>query len=337
MKRESLDSYRFLQGDACEPHPARQRRWSDIVPVPRATPSTASANPPTDLSWEAIRHDAALLVKSEPLLTAFVHDQILQHSHFEAAVSHIVGGKLEDRSLQGHDLCGLLRQAMDSDARIGRAIRADIQAVQDRDPACSGPAEPLLYYKGVHALAAYRAAHWLWNGGRHKLARCLQSRLAEQLSVDIHPAARIGQGILLDHAHGVVIGETAVVEDNVSILHNVTLGGTGKETGDRHPKVRSGVLIGAGALILGNIEIGCGAKVGAGSVVVSTVQPHVTVAGQLATVVGIPATAKPSLDMNHHVCAGHGNGVGSPAASSAAGCVGRCRDAPAPRTAGLPK
>ena len=190
---------------------------------------------------------------------------------------------------------------MQRDTDITRCIEADIAAVCDRDPACSGPMDPLLYYKGLHALSAYRTGHWLWLHGRRPLARWLQSRVAQCLGVDIHPAARIGRGILLDHAHGVVVGETAVIEDDVSILHNVTLGGTGKDAGDRHPKVRSGVLIGAGALILGNIEIGSGAKVGAGSVVMRPVRPHVTVTGGLARAVGVPATLQPSMEMNHRV------------------------------------
>lgn len=249
--------------------------------------------------WEQVRSDAVAMARAEPLMSDFVTDQILAHTHFESALGHIVAGKLAGGMLRPQALRALAAQAMAADPGITAAMQADIEAVCERDPASSGPAEPLLFYKGVHALAAYRLAHWLWGQGRRSLARCLQSRSAECLGVDIHPGARIGRGILLDHAHGVVIGETAVIEDDVSILHNVTLGGTGKHGGDRHPKVRSGVLLGAGALILGNIEIGRGAKIGAGSVVMRAVPPQVTVAGGLARTVGVPASAQPSREMNH--------------------------------------
>ena len=294
------------------PTGALRRVWQAGAPLPRFEDMGAlqpllsvAPEPSAGCLWDDIRHDAAAAAKGEPLLAAFLHDQIMQHDSLEAAVSHVVAAKLENGQLHVDMLRTLMHEAMRHDVRIVRSVREDILAVCDRDPACSGAADPLLYYKGLHALIAYRTAHWLWTGGRRKLARCLQSRIAERFGVDIHPAARIGYGILLDHAHGFVMGETAVIEDNVSILHNVTLGGTGKETGDRHPKVRSGVLIGAGALILGNIEIGCGAKVGAGSVVMRSVPAHTTVAGYLAQVVGVPATREPSLEMSHHIGVEH--------------------------------
>jgi serine O-acetyltransferase len=171
-------------------------------------------------------------------------------------------------------------------------------AARTRDPAARGYAQPFLYYKGFHALQAYRVAHWLWGHKRHGLAAHLQNRISEAFGVDVHPAARIGSGILIDHGTSVVIGETAVVEDNVSLLHEVTLGGTGKESGDRHPKVRRGALIGAGAKILGNVEIGMGAKVAACSVVLKDVPPHTTVAGIPARVVGRCTVAEPALEMD---------------------------------------
>jgi serine O-acetyltransferase len=251
--------------------------------------------------WPAIRRDAGATADAEPLLARFLFEQVLQHARFESAVAHVVSCRLGGGLLEAGALRALVEEVLQCDPAITGCIEADIRAVCERDPACGGPLDPLLHYKGLHALIAYRVGHWLWCHGRRPLARWLQSRVAQCLAVDIHPAARIGRGILLDHAHGVVVGETAVVEDQVSILHNVTLGGTGKDSGDRHPKVRSGVLIGAGALILGNIEIGSGAKVGAGSVVMRPVRPHVTVAGQLARAVGIPATLQPSLEMNHQV------------------------------------
>ncbi|HET9646397.1 MAG TPA: serine O-acetyltransferase [Burkholderiaceae bacterium] len=257
--------------------------------------------PPLPSLWEDICADAIEAANQEAGLQPFLHDQILQHRCFETAVAHVIAGKLAGGPLDVQQLRTWIRESMEDDFTISAAVQADIQAVRERDPACGGASEPLLYYKGLHALSAHRIAHRLWHRGRRRIARNLQSLVSERLGVDIHPAARIGQGILLDHGHGFVMGETAVIEDNVSILHNVTLGGTGKDTGNRHPKVRSGVLIGAGALILGNIEIGHGAKIGAGSVVMRSVPPHVTVAGKLAQVVGMPSTPQPSLEMNHQI------------------------------------
>ena len=190
---------------------------------------------------------------------------------------------------------------MEANPGIGQSIRADIRATRDRDPAAKGFSEPFLYFKGFHALQTHRVAHFLWHGGRQSLALFLQNRTSEVFGVDIHPAARVGNGILIDHATSVVIGETAVIEDNVSILHEVTLGGTGKADGDRHPKVRHGVLIGAGAKILGNVEVGRGAKVGAGSVVLEDVPPHCTVAGVPAQIVGTPNVDEPALEMDHRL------------------------------------
>jgi serine O-acetyltransferase len=160
---------------------------------------------------------------------------------------------------------------------------------------------PFLFFKGYHALQSYRAAHWLWQQGRECLALFLQNRISQVFDVDIHPGARIGRGVMIDHATGVVIGETVVLEDNVSMLHGVTLGGSGCGKGDRHPKIRAGVLIGVGAKILGNIEIGEGAKIGAGSVVLDAVAAHTTVAGVPAKLIGRPRGDEPSRDMDHHL------------------------------------
>jgi serine O-acetyltransferase len=252
-----------------------------------------------DTFWHSIRTDAEAMARTEPVLRKLIADQILDHAGFGSAVVHVVCQRLSGGALDERTLRTTADGAIRADREILAALREDIEAACRRDPATTGPAEPLLFYKGFHALAIYRISHWLWLQGRRPLARCLQSRCSERLAVDIHPAARIGRGILLDHGTGVVIGETAVIEDHVSILHNVTLGGTGKASGDRHPKIRSGVLIGAGALILGNVEIGRGAKVCAGSVVLGAVQPHTTVAGHLARRVGVPGTSQPSLEMTH--------------------------------------
>jgi serine O-acetyltransferase len=210
----------------------------------------------------------------------------------------ILANKLQTPDLPAIALRDLINQALAEDVSIGASIRADLLAARTRDPAARGYAQPFLYYKGFHALQAYRVAHQLLEQGRQALAAHLQNRISEAFGVDVHPAARIGSGVLIDHGTSVVIGETAVVEDYVSMLHEVTLGGTGKETGDRHPKVRRGVLIGAGAKILGNIEIGIGAKVGAGSVVLRDVPPHTTVAGVPARVVGRCTVAEPALEMD---------------------------------------
>ncbi len=264
---------------------------------------TARAAPECDPLWQAIREEVAEAVRGEPLLASFLHVTILNHRTLEAALAFQLAGKLGSPVIQAMIIRELFEEAMAADPGIGEAVRADIQAVRDRDPAATHYSRSFLYFKGFHALQAQRIAHWLWRQGREDLALYLQSRCSEVFGVDIHPAARIGRGIMIDHATSVVIGETAVVEDNVSILHEVTLGGTGKQTGDRHPKVRHGVLIGAGAKILGNVEIGAGAKIGAGSVVLEDVPAHCTVAGVPAVVVGCPEEDQPALAMDHRLSA----------------------------------
>ncbi|NCF81745.1 MAG: serine O-acetyltransferase, partial [Proteobacteria bacterium] len=219
----------------------------------------------------------------------------------EDALAFLLAGKLECSALPAMLVRELIADALEASPGIGQSIRADIRATRDRDPAAKGFSEPFLYFKGFHALQTHRVAHFLWHEGRQSLALFLQNRTSEVFGVDIHPAARVGNGILIDHATSVVIGETAVIEDNVSILHEVTLGGTGKAEGDRHPKVRHGVLIGAGAKILGNVEVGRGAKVGAGSVVLEDVPPHCTVAGVPAQIIGTPNVDEPALEMDHRL------------------------------------
>ncbi len=248
--------------------------------------------------WDQIQSEARREAEREPVLVSFLFASVLRHRKLEDALGVILANKLQTPDLPAILLRDLINEALAEDASIRASIRADLLAARTRDPAARGYAQPFLYYKGFHALQAYRVAHWLWGQGRHTLAAHLQNRISEAFGVDVHPAARIGSGVLIDHGTSVVIGETAVVEDNVSLLHEVTLGGTGKETGDRHPKVRRGVLIGAGAKILGNIEIGIGAKVGAGSVVLRDVPPHTTVAGIPARVVGRCTVAEPALEMD---------------------------------------
>jgi serine O-acetyltransferase len=249
--------------------------------------------------WSAVQREAQKLVAEEPILGSFYHATILNHDSFGAALSFHLANRLDNAALPAMLVREVIAEALEGEPEILHAAAVDAIATRTRDPACEHLCTPMLHFKGYQALQAHRVAHRLWHGGRRALALHLQSQVSATLGVDIHPAARIGLGIMLDHATGIVIGETAVVEDDVSILHSVTLGGTGKEGGDRHPKIRRGVLLAAGCKIIGNIEIGEGAKVGAGSVVLQDVPSHVTVAGVPATIVGRPSCDSPALDMNH--------------------------------------
>lgn len=267
--------------------------------MPQSTPLTDAATLPRhDPVWERLRAEAEAMVHCEPALASFAYETVLNHDRLEEAVVH----RLADRL--GHVVVSpsLIRQtyleALADAPEIADTFRVDLVAVYDRDPACTRFLEPLLYFKGFHALQTHRLAHWLWQRGRKDFALYLQSRSSEIFQVDIHPAVPVGRGVFMDHATGIVIGATAQLEDNVSILQNVTLGGTGKEGGDRHPKIRAGVLIGAGAKVLGNLEIGHCSKVASGSVVLSDVPPNSTVAGVPARVVGQAGCAEPSRTMN---------------------------------------
>ena len=260
-----------------------------------AIKTVASADP----LWEEIRAGVAQQVEREPILASFLHATILNHARLESALSFHLANKLDSPVAGALLIREVIDEALDADPAIGRAARADLNAVFQRDSACSALYEPFLYFKGYHALQAWRVAHWLWRQNRRSLALFLQHRISVVFSVDIHPAATLGEGILLDHATGIVIGETAVVEDNVSIMQSVTLGGTGKVSGDRHPKVRCGVLIGAGSKVLGNIEVGACAQVASGSVVLKSVPAHKLVAGVPARVIGDATCAEPALSMDH--------------------------------------
>ena len=263
-----------------------------------------------DSIWTTIRNEVTQQVANEPILAGFLHATILKHERLEDALSFHLATKLATPSLSAMLVRELIDETFRDDVSLGESTRADLEAVRDRDPASRGYSEPFLNFKGFHALQLYRVAHAMWQQDRQALAFHLQSRISEVFGVDIHPAARIGKGILIDHGTSVVVGETAVIEDNVSMLHEVTLGGTGKQTGDRHPKVRYGVLIGAGAKILGNIEIGECAKIGAGSVVLDPVPPHTTVAGVPAVVVGRPEFDEPAREMNQNFRQSHEEGSG---------------------------
>ena len=239
-----------------------------------------------DPVWARIREEAEAVAAREPQLASFIFGTILNHDSLEHAVAHRIAARLDHPDVSGELIRHAYDELFEAEAATGAAIRADISAVCERDPACTRAIEPLLYFKGFHALQTHRLAHFLWNRGRHDFALYLQSRASSVFGVDINPNTKIGRGVFIDHGTGVVIGQTAVIEDDVSILQGVTLGGTGKERGDRHPKIRRGVLISAGAKVLGNIEVGSCSRVAAGSVVLKPVPPNTTVAGIPARVVG---------------------------------------------------
>ncbi|MBO6639562.1 MAG: serine O-acetyltransferase [Roseitalea sp.] len=258
----------------------------------------APAVNPVDPIWHRIRREAAVAADTDPAIATFFFTNVLNQPGLEQAVAHRIAERLDHPDVPAD----LVRQAFDAMLSAGtdfaEAVRIDLQAVHDRDPACTRLIEPMLYFKGFHAIQTHRLAHWLWNDGRRDFALYLQSRSSSVFQTDINPAARIGKGIFLDHATGLVVGETAAIGDDVSILHSVTLGGTGKEGADRHPKIGHGVLIGAGAKILGNIKVGHCSKVAAGSVVLSDIPPCKTVAGVPAKVVGESGCAEPSRAMD---------------------------------------
>ncbi|SON55594.1 Serine acetyltransferase [Hartmannibacter diazotrophicus] len=256
-----------------------------------------------DPVWHRLREEAEAVVSREPALGGFLHRTILDQTRLEDAVAERVADRLDHSVVPAAMIRQAFREAIDDDASIGEAFRVDIGAVFDRDPACDRFIDPLLYFKGFHAIEAQRLAHWLWMRGRQDLALYLQSRMSEVFQVDVHPEVKLGRGLFFDHATGIVIGQTAVIEDDVSILQGVTLGGTGKESGDRHPKIRKGVLIGAGAKVLGNIEVGACSRVAAGSVVLRPVPPCTTVAGVPARVVGEAGCSEPARTMDQMLAA----------------------------------
>jgi serine O-acetyltransferase len=253
-----------------------------------------------DPVWTHVCEEARAAVRDEPLLGGFFHTGILHHPTLEGALGYRFSLKLASGEMSEQLLREIADTAYASAPELGQAARADCVAVYDRDPACHRFLQPVLFFKGYQAIQAYRIGHWLWATGRRDLALFVQMRVSEVFGVDIHPNARLGKGIMIDHAHSIVIGETAVVGDNVSMLHSVTLGGTGKEDGDRHPKIGNGVLIGAGAKILGNIRVGDCSRVAAGSVVLHDVPPCKTVAGVPARIVGEAGCAQPSLTMDQN-------------------------------------
>ncbi len=260
----------------------------------RRAPKLASVDP----VWEQVRTEAEAVTRAEPELAAFIFANILNHDRLEHALCHRLAQRLDHRDADGD----LIRQTFiglaENSPDFGALLRVDLAAVYDRDPACERFIEPLLYFKGFHSLQTHRLANLLWQSGRRDFALYLQSQTSRVFNVDIHPAARIGKAIMLDHGSGIVIGETAQIGDNSSLLHGVTLGGTGKETGDRHPKIGKGVMVGAGAKILGNITVGDCARIASGSVVLKDVPPKTTVAGVPARVIGEAGCSQPSRMMD---------------------------------------
>ncbi|WP_386626957.1 serine O-acetyltransferase [Sulfitobacter geojensis] len=252
-----------------------------------------------DPVWDQITREAQQAVQDEPLIGGFVHACILHHKSIDKALSYRIAAKLASNEMSMVVVREMVEEAFAEDPELIESARADLMAIYERDPACHRLAQPILYFKGYQAVQAYRVGHHLWTKGRIDLAYFVQMRVSEIFGVDIHPGARIGKGVMIDHAHSIVIGETAVVGDNVSMLHSVTLGGTGKEEEDRHPKIADGVLIGAGAKVLGNIKVGHCSRIAAGSVVLEEVPPCKTVAGIPARIVGEAGCEQPSISMNH--------------------------------------
>ena len=250
-------------------------------------------------TWKIIQEETERRVKAEPVLASFFHTTILEHDSFSSAIADLIANDLGSSSVQPMMLRSVIKDAINSSDEILDGTMTDLLAAKEKDPSCKYLSEPLLFFKGFKSLQSHRVASWLWKNSRHTLAHYFQSRTSEVYGVDIHPAAQLGKGIMIDHGTGVVIGETSVVEDNVSIFQGVTLGGTGKEKGDRHPKVREGVLLSASSTVLGRVEIGRNAKIAAGSVVLDNVREGATVAGVPAKEVGQTINSVPADEIDH--------------------------------------
>jgi serine O-acetyltransferase len=291
-------SYRPTRRDSLALEDDQAMTEISVVAQEIAAPRQRSIPADEGKLWETVRLDAERAAAGEEMLRGFLDLVVLHHDGFASGLGLLLARKLAEYSMPAERLGEIARAAMAGDPGIITAAIADLVAIRTRDPAAENYLRPFLYYKGFHALQWHRIGHWLWRDGRRELAHFLQSRVSQVFAVDIHPAVPIGIGVFIDHATGLVVGETAVIGNDVSILHEVTLGGTGKERGDRHPKVRDGVLLCAGAKVLGNVEIGRDAKVGAGSVVLQDVPPRATVAGVPARIVGWSSGAVPALEMD---------------------------------------
>ena len=254
----------------------------------------------TDAVWDLMRWEAFQEAKREPLLVSFLYSSILNHHNLESSLAFLLANRLSSPAMISTQIQSLILESLAKDKSIGRKLRADIMAVRDRDPACTCLPDVFLYFKGFHALQTYRVANVLWRNGKRVISRYLQSRMSQTFQIDIHPNATLGSGIMLDHGTGIVIGETATLGNNCSILHHVTLGGSGKKGVDRHPKVGNGVLLGAGASVIGNVKIGDGCQVGAGTLVITDLPDHSVAVGVPAKIIGsfVDVTEQPSVEMN---------------------------------------
>ena len=268
--------------------------------APSSPPQTKSCDP----VWSKIRQEAQEAVDREPAMGSFIYASVLNHDTLEDAICYRLSQRLAHQDVDAGMLRETFKALIQDDPAVSAPFRADLGAVFDRDPACARYLDPLLYFKGFHALVTHRFAHGLCKAGRRDFALYLQSQSSRAFGVDINPACQIGQGIMLDHGTGIVVGETATIGDNCSILQGVTLGGTGKESGDRHPKIGFNVLIGAGAKVLGNIKVGCCSLIAAGSVVLKEVPTHTTVAGVPAKVIGPASCAEPARSMDQRLSPG---------------------------------
>jgi serine O-acetyltransferase len=261
-----------------------------------------------DPVWARIRAEASEIAEREPVMSGFVHTSVLNHDRLETVIASHLAEKMGNAEIGARALGEVFEESLVNNPDLGETLRADIIAHYDRDPACRSYLDPVLYFKGFLALQAYRAAHWMITHDRRATALYIQNRASEVFQADIHPAAKIGRGVFIDHATGVVIGETAVVGDDVSMLHCVTLGGSGKEGGDRHPKIGNGVLISVGAKVLGNIRVGECAKIGGGSVVLTDVPAYSTAVGVPAKIIHGVSSTQPSRQMDHSVETPEGDG-----------------------------
>jgi serine O-acetyltransferase len=264
-------------------------------------PTTGGRVQSVDPIWASLRNEAEAAIEAEPALGGFIFATVLSHARLEEAVCHRLSQRLNHADVDAQLIGQTFSRVLETAPELGHAFRADLAAVKDRDPACQRYLEPLLYFKGFHALVTYRFAHVLYEAGRRDFALYLQSQSSRMFGVDIHPAARIGIGIMLDHGTGIVVGETAAIGDNCSLLHSVTLGGTGKDSGDRHPKISECVMIGAGAKVLGNISVGRCCRIAAGSVVLADVPANTTVAGVPAKAIGPAGCPEPARTMDQHI------------------------------------